>query len=182
MLFALAIEQQLRRWFSDKRKIVRPFRPLICLGSRDRLLTRALQDMGVKSPDTRLDVVAKWSFDLRLLASADLDGYWSLGLITDVSTSNVIDIPVSELLDRKFDATGRYVGVPGGADDLTGSSRLQLIGRVKKVENTTLVLDDVRGDAGEQSCGRGGCLRRRGGVRRSKRRHARSTHRRLTEH
>ena len=147
MLFAVAIEQQLRRWFSGNRKIVRQFRPLICLGNRERLLTQALRKMGMKSPDGRLDIVTKWSFDLRLLASADLDGYWSLGLIADVGTSNMIDIPVSELLDRKFDATGCYVGVPGGADDLTGYSRLQLIGRVKKVENAMLVLDDVRGDA-----------------------------------
>ena len=147
LLFAEAIEQQLRRWLSDKRRILRPFRPLICLGDRDRLLTQALQEVGVKSPDGRLDVVAKWSFDLRLLASSDLDGYWSLGLIADVGTSNVIDIPVSELLDRKFDATGCYVGAPGVADDLTGHSRLRLIGRVKKIENAMVVLDDVRSDA-----------------------------------
>ena len=102
--------------------------------------------MGVKSPDSRFDVVAKWSFDLRLLASADPDGYWSLGLIADVGTSNVIDIPVSELMDRKFDSTGCYVGIPGVEDDLTGHSRLRLIGRVKSVESAMLVLDDVRSD------------------------------------
>lgn len=147
LLFAEAIEQQLRRWLSAKRKILRSFRPLICLGDRDRLLMQALREVGVKSPDGRLDVVAKWSFDLRLLASSDLDGYWSLGLIADVGTSNVIDIPVSELLDRKFDAIGCYVGAPGVADDLTGHSRLRLIGRVKKIENAMVVLDDVRSDA-----------------------------------
>lgn len=146
LLFAGAIEQQLRRWLSTKRKILRPFRPLICLGDRDRLLTQALRRMGVRSPDSRLEVVARWSFDLRLLASADMDGYWALGLIVDVGTSNVIDIPVSELLDRKFGATGCYVGIPSEANDLTGYSRPQLIGRIKKVENAMLVLDDVRSD------------------------------------
>ena len=146
LLFAGAIEQQLRCWFSAKRKILRPFRPLVCLGSRDRLLTKALQQTGVESPDTRIDVVAKWSFDLRLLTSADPDGRPSLGLIADVGTSNVIDIPVSELLDKKFDPTECYVGVPGEVDNLMGFSRLRLIGRVKKVENKMLVLDDVRSD------------------------------------
>ena len=147
LLFAGAIEQQLRRWLSGNRKILRPFRPLICLGNRDRLLTQALLKMGVKSPDRRLDVVAKWSFDLRVLGSADPDGRPSLGLIADVGTSNVIDIPVSELLTRKFDPTGCYVGTPGEVDDLMGFSRLRLIGRVTKVEDTILVLDDVRSDA-----------------------------------
>ena len=146
LLFAGAIQEQLRRWFLGNRKILKPFRPLICLGRRDRLLTQALQKTGVNFSDTRLDVVAKWSFDLRLLASADPDGHPSLGLIADVGTSNVIDIPVSELLIKNFDPTGRYVGAPREVDDLMGFSRLRLIGRVKKVENTMLVLDDIRSD------------------------------------
>ena len=146
LLIADAIQQQLRNWFSGQRKILRHFRPLICLGSRDRLLTSALRKMGVVSVDRRLDVVAKWSFDLRLLASADPDGPVSLGLIADVGTSNVIDIPASELIDKGFDPTGCYVGAPGEVDDLMGFSRLRLVGRVKRVENGLLVLDDVRAD------------------------------------
>lgn len=147
LLFAIAIEQQLRDWFSGSRKILRPFRPLVCLGKRDKLLTQALQKAQVRSPDERLEVVAKWSFDLRLLASPDPDAPPSLGLIADVSTSNVIDIPVSELLAKNFDPTGCYVGAPREVDDLMGFSRLRLIGRVKGVENGTLILNDVRSDA-----------------------------------
>ena len=146
LLFAGAIQEQLRRWFMGNRKILNPFRPLICLGKHDRLLTQALQKTGVNFLDTRLDVVAKWSFDLRLLVSADPDGHPWLGLIADVGTSNVIDIPVSELLANNFDPTGHYVGAPREVDDLMAFSRLRLIGRVKKVENAMLVLDDIRGD------------------------------------
>ena len=146
LLFAGAIQEQLLWWLSDNRKIMRRFRPLVCLGSRDRLLTQALRKGGVASPDTRLDVVAKWSFDLRLLASADPDGRPTLGLIADVGTSHVIDIPVSELLDKNFDPTGCYVGALGEVDDLMGSSRLRLIGRVKRIKNAVLFLDDVRSD------------------------------------
>ena len=68
LLLAEAISHQLRQWFSGNRRILRPFHPLICLGSRDRLLANALQQARVQSPDGRLDVVAKWSFDLRLLS------------------------------------------------------------------------------------------------------------------
>ena len=147
LLLAEAIEHQLRHWLSGSRKILRRFHPLICLGSRDRLLTEALREMGVQSPDTRLDVVAKWSFDLRLLSSADPDEPPYLGLLADVGTSNVIDLPVSELLEREFDPVGCYVGTPGEVDDLTGFSRMRLLGRVKTVEDKTLVLEDVRSDS-----------------------------------
>ena len=68
LLLAEAIGHQLRHWVSGRRKILRRFHPLVCLGSHDRLLTTALREMGVPSPDTRLDVVAKWSFDLRMLS------------------------------------------------------------------------------------------------------------------
>lgn len=148
LLLAEAIEHQLRNWLSGSRKILRRFHPLICLGSRDRLLTKALREVGVQSPDTRLDVVAKWSFDLRLLSSGDPDEPPFLGLLADVGTSNVIDVPVSELLEKRFDPIGCYVGTPGEVDDLTGFSRIRLLGRVKGVEGgKTLVLEDVRSDS-----------------------------------
>ncbi len=147
LLLAEAIGHQLWHWLSGRRKILRRFRPLVCLGSHDRLLTTALREMGVQSPDTRLDVVAKWSFDLRLLSSADPDEPPYLGLLVDVGTSNVIDLPVSEILEMKLDPVGCYVGTPGEADDRTGFSRMRLLGRVKSVEDRTLLLEDVRGDS-----------------------------------
>lgn len=150
-LFANAIEHRLRTWFSANRRILRPFRPLVCLGGRDRLLTQALHEEGIVSPDTRLNVLAKWSFDFRVLASADPDDPPWLGLVTDVSTSNLIDIPVAELLAKGFDPSGCYVGVLGEGDDILGSSRLRLIGRVKKAHSKTLLLEDVRNDEQNQS-------------------------------
>lgn len=59
LLLAVAIESQLRHWVSGRRKILRQFHPLVCMGSRDRFLTKAVRDVGVQSPDPRLDVVAK---------------------------------------------------------------------------------------------------------------------------
>lgn len=146
-LMAEAITHQLRQWLSGNRKILRPFHPLVCLGNRDRLLATALRGAGMPLSDYRLDVVAKWSFDLRLLSSAAPEGLPTLGLIVDVGTSNQIDIPVSELLENGFDPIGYYVGAPSELDDLTGSSRLRLIGRVKSIENSMLILDDLREDA-----------------------------------
>ena len=146
LLLAVAIEHQLRRWLAGNRKILRRFRPLMCLGKRDQLLSKALQEAGVRDPDRRLDVVAKWSFELRLLMSADPEAPPSLGLIADVGTSNIIDILVAELLAKGFDPSGCYVGTPAEVDDLAGSSGIRLLGRVRAVENGELLLDDVRAD------------------------------------
>ena len=144
LLLSEAIGHQLRHWVSGRRKILRRFHPLVCLGSHDRLLTMALHQVGVRSPDARLDVVAKWSFDLRLLASANPDEPPYLGLLVDVGTSNVIDLPAAELLEAKLDLVGCYVGTPGEEDDRTGMSRVRLLGRVTSVVDNTLLLDDVR--------------------------------------
>ena len=144
LLLAEAIGHKLRQWLSGRRRIIRRFRPLVCLGSHDRLLTKALRETGVPSPDDRLDVVAKWSFDLRLLSPADPDERPYLGLLVDVGTSNVIDVPVSELIEKNIDLIGCYVGEPGESADRTGVARLRLLGRVKAVEDQTLLLDDVR--------------------------------------
>lgn len=144
LLLATATEHALRRWFAGARRILRPFRPIVCLGERDHLLTTALREGGVPSPDPRLDVVAKWSFDLRLLHVADVDDHPYLGLIADVGTSNVIDVPVSELVAAGFDPVGCYVGTQEpDVDDLAGFAPRRLIGRVRQIEDGMLLLDDV---------------------------------------
>lgn len=146
LLLAEAIEHQLRSWLSRSRTILRRYRPLVCLGSRDRLLATALRELGIDEPDPRLDVVAKWSFDLRLIASVNPDEAPWLGLIADVGTSNIIDIPVTDLIERGFDPAGAYVGVLSDAEDPVSASRLRLLGRVTGTEGTTLILDDMRED------------------------------------
>ena len=107
LLLAEGIQHQLRKWFSRSRTVLRPSRPLVCLGSRDRLLSLALSELDVRDVDPRLDVVAKWSFDIRLFAPATPEQALWLGLIADVGTSHVIDIPVSELIQKGLDPTGR---------------------------------------------------------------------------
>ena len=147
LLLAQAIEHRLCDWLSRSRTILRRYRPLVCLGSRDRLLSIALEELGINAPDKRLDVVSKWSFDLRLIASTNPDDLPWLGLIADVGTSHVIDIPISKLIERGFDPTNSYVGLLGDADDPVSASRLRLLGRVSGIDSDSLVLDDVREDA-----------------------------------
>ncbi|MXW15273.1 MAG: hypothetical protein F4120_04685 [Rhodothermaceae bacterium] len=145
-LFATAITQQFLLWFSKEYDILKPFQPLVCLG-KDRLLTDALRELRVTQPDPRLDVVPKVSFDFRVFSSADPGGSLYLGLVVDFSTTNVIRIPVSELLEKNFDPTGNYVRLSGNVNDPVGFSHpLPLIGRIERVENEDLILDDVRSD------------------------------------
>ena len=147
LLLAEAIEHQLRTWLARSRTILRRYRPLVCLGRRDRLLATALEKLGVDAPDQRLDVVAKWSFDLRLITASEPGEFPWLGLIADVGTSHVIDIPISELIEHGFDPLNFYVGVLGDADDPVSASRLRLLGRVSGIDGGSLILDDVREDA-----------------------------------
>jgi hypothetical protein len=84
------------------------------------------------------------------IASAEPDDPAWLGLIADVGTSNVIDMPVDELIEHGFDPTGSYVGVHGDTDDAVSASRLRLLGRVIGVDGDMLVLDDVREDAANE--------------------------------
>lgn len=144
LLLAEAIQHKLRRWLSQNRTILRRYRPLICLGGRDRLLATALQELGVASPDRRLDVLAKWSFDFRLLTPTDPEYPPWLGFVVDVGTSNIIDIPVSEIVESGFNPTGCYAGLLGNAGDDISASRMHLLGRVTAIENNTLILDDLR--------------------------------------
>ena len=46
-------------------------------------------------PDKRLDVVLRYEIDCRMLQYDENKHY--IGLVLDVATSNIIDIPVSEL-------------------------------------------------------------------------------------
>jgi hypothetical protein len=142
LLLAEALSTKLRQWLARNRKILRRSRPLVTLGSRDRLLTMALSDLGSIQTDPRLDVLAKWSFDFRMLFPANPDGIPWLGLVVDVSTSTIIDIPVKELLARGFDPVGYYVGIQSDRGAL--GERLQLLGQVSSVNGDVLLLTDLR--------------------------------------
>ena len=120
LLLAEALNVQLRRWLARSRRILRKSRPLVALGRRDWLLAKALSELNITNPDYRLDVCAKWSFDFRLLFPADPDGIPWLGLVADVGTSTVIDLPVKELLERGFDPSGFYVGIRQRSTDSFG--------------------------------------------------------------
>jgi hypothetical protein len=147
LLLAEAAQHQLRRWLSQSRTILRRHRPLVCLGRRDRLLVTALEEAGVRAPDQRLDILAKWSFEFRLIAPANPDQRPWLGLIIDVGTSNVIDIPVSELIELGHNVLDAYVGTLDDLDHDLSASRFRLLGRIAQIDGGTLILEDTRADA-----------------------------------
>jgi hypothetical protein len=72
LLLAEATGQQMRHWLARSRTILRRHRPLVCLGRHDCLLATALGELGISKPDKRIDVLAKWSFDLRLSLQPNL--------------------------------------------------------------------------------------------------------------
>ena len=148
LLLAEAINCQLIRWVSGSRKILRPSHPFISLSKHDRLLSKVLEQIGIKQIDTRLNVVPKWSFDFRILMTGAPNETPFLGFVVDIGTSNIINIPVSELIERKIDPIGRYVGRPNKETDSIGKSTIRIDGRVNSIEGKTLILDDFRTDSG----------------------------------
>jgi hypothetical protein len=74
------------------------------------LLSRAVRDTQVNlEPISGVEVVTRYDIDARMLWMPGDDTKPYLGVLIDIGTSNVIDLPVAELISKGFDVIGRYV-------------------------------------------------------------------------
>jgi hypothetical protein len=143
LLLAEALNLKLRWWLQGRFKVLRYSKPLLTLGKRDKLLSTSLSNLGIQKPDPNLDVFARWSFDFRMFLPANSNRSPWLGLVADVGTSTVIDIPLKDLLAKGFDPVGHYVGIRAHFND-GSAERLQLLGQVSKVNGDDVLLTDLR--------------------------------------
>lgn len=67
-----------------------------------------------------------------------------IGLALDIRTSRIISKPCDELVDEGFPLTGLYVGRAIHGEDFRIAPRLELLGRVQKVSEGLLWLNDER--------------------------------------
>jgi len=143
LLFGKVIQQTLVRWLASRRTIIRPSRPLICWGRRDAgLLSKALEELGLTAREG-LEVVARHSFDTRVLQSQGNKAAPFLALVMDIGTSNVVLIAVSDLIASGLDVVGRYICRREEAKDDDILPKLDTLGRVTGQEGTTLLLTDT---------------------------------------
>jgi len=144
LLAAKAIQHSILVWLSHRLQIVRGSKQLVFWGQADEalLLTQALRRNGLQ-PIRGLEVPIRYEVDCRLFSDATNVAF--LGLIIDVSTTNVIDIPIVELMQRDFDVQGSYVCRRRQFDHPYLQPGLETLGRVSTVQGASLMLTDSEG-------------------------------------
>lgn len=150
LLLARAVQHQIMVWIAYRRPILSGGKKLIFWGRRENayLLHQAVLKVG-EEPDKRLDVVLRYEIDCRMLQYDENKRY--IGLVLDVGTSNIIDIPVSELQEDGLDIRRRYVCSRQQPDIDYLHPRLELLGRVGGIDDSTLLLTDSEGDISIQA-------------------------------
>lgn len=144
LLAAKAVQQRLLLWLAGKLPILKGSgKRLVFLGQveQSRLLSKALQRAGLQ-PIEGLEVPLRYELDCRLFL--DSAGKPFLGLVIDVGTANVIDIPVSDLLSHGVPILGRYVMRRREIDRDYLRPGLEPLGRVSSVSGEWLYLSDTR--------------------------------------
>jgi hypothetical protein len=144
-LAAKAIQQKLLLWLAGRLPILKSSgRRLVFLGQveQSRLLSKSLESAGL-APIERLEVSLRYELDCRVFV--DPAGEPFLGLVVDVGTTNVIDIPVLELLGRGVSVLDRYVMQRREDNRDYMRPGLEPVGRVSEVRGTTLILSDASG-------------------------------------
>ena len=145
-LLGKAINHSLLTWLSLRRTILRRARPLQSWGKRKAaLLSASIREFGL-TPIEGLDVLVRHSFDPRVLAAPNHGAETFLALLLDVSTSNELNIPVSQLLRDGFDPKGFYVCAKREHSDDNVLPRLETLGRVVSATGDRLRLTDSAGD------------------------------------
>ena len=145
LLLARAVQHQIMVWIAYRRPILSGGKKLIFWGQNKNayLLNQAVLKVG-ENPDKRLDVVLRYEIDCRMLQYDENKHY--IGLVLDVATSNIIDIPVSELQEFGLDIRRRYVCSRQQPDIDYLHPRLELMGRVGGIDGNTLLLTDSEGE------------------------------------
>jgi len=142
LLAAAAVQQAILIWLADSVPILKKTnKQLLFWGQAEGslLLSKSLAVLGLDSIPG-LEVPIRYEIDCRRFFDADDNPF--LGLLIDVSTTNVIDIPVSELIAHGLSAEGRYVCRRRAAEETYLYPRLDLLGRVCRVDGSRLSLTD----------------------------------------
>ena len=161
LLLGKAVQRSILGWLAGRLTIIKRGQPLSFWGgvNDSKLLSRAVEGVaaGPRASnlrvDPRIEVAVRYAMDTRLLWPLGDDVRPYLGLLVDLRTTNVIDVPVEELLDLGVQLTGKYVCKRGEDTDDVVLPRLETIGMISEVDGGRLLLTDSRGaeevDAGE---------------------------------
>lgn len=144
LLIARAIQQAILIKIAPRNLLLKSGKQLLFLGQTDQslLLKQAVAQAGA-SPVLGLDVAVRYEIDCRVFWDRNDNPY--LGLVIDIATSNIIDIPVSALLKRGFQIVGRCVCKRSDLPHPFLHPKLEALGVVSSVAGNTLLLTDTTG-------------------------------------
>lgn len=144
LLLAKAIQQSILAWLAQGVPIIRAGKGLMFWGQTDaaHLLTQAVQKNNL-APVSGLEVTVRYEIDCRMFLDRKETQY--LGLVMDVGASNIIDLPVAELISKGVSPLDKYVCRRHPDDHPYLIPRLELLGRVAEQRGDSLLLTDTDG-------------------------------------
>ncbi|MBM3179443.1 MAG: hypothetical protein FJZ86_03725 [Chloroflexi bacterium] len=143
-LLARAIQGSIFEWLSNNLRINRRGKKIIFWGKQDSalLLTQSAKKLGLPTIPN-LEVLLKYEVDCRIFRYDDNKSF--LGLVVDLATSNIIDIPISDLQDKGYDVIGKYVCKRLESDQENSQGKLETVGQVSSIDGNSLKLIDTEG-------------------------------------
>ncbi len=142
LLVAKAIQKAILLWIAGKRPIIKDSKALIFWGQVDDtlLLSRAVKQVGLE-PISGLEVPIRYEVDCRMFFDRNQVPF--LALLVDVSTANVIDIPVSDLIERGMPIVNKFICRRRDIEHDYLQPGLDFLGRVSEVRGNKLFLSDT---------------------------------------
>lgn len=146
LLLGRAIQQSILNWLANQRPIIKASKRLTFWGglADAMLLTNALKKLEL-SPTPGLDVVIRYDLDTRMFWPTGENAKPYLGLVIDISTANVIDIPLVRLLDHGVNIIGKYVCTHEANEQDYLRPHLNLVGKVSQIFGDRILLNDTEG-------------------------------------
>jgi hypothetical protein len=145
LLAGQAVQASVLAWLrKNNRRVISRSKPIVFLGStqRTKVLSTTLQNLNIV-PIGGLEVATRFVMDTRIFVTPKEEKP-NLGLLIDIRTSNVIDLPIADLAKRGLKLTGRYVCRRKEVkDDLV--PRLETLGAIAKIADGQVFLTDASG-------------------------------------
>lgn len=144
LLVARAIQHAILVWIATKVPVLRANKDLVFWGQADEalLLSKALQK--AQAPVIPgVEVPLRYEIDCRVFRDANERPF--LGLLADVSTANVLDVSVADLIRQGMPVTGRYAFRRQEAQPGYLKPGLVPLGRIESLSGSRLCLSDTTG-------------------------------------
>jgi len=144
LLVARAVQHAILVWVAGRLPVIRANKDLMFWGQADEalLLSKAVQRVQA-APIANVEVPLRYEIDCRVFR--DTNDHPFLGLLIDVSTANVLDVSVADLVRQGMTVTGRYAFQRRESASEYLKPGLIPLGRIERMSGSRLHLTDTLG-------------------------------------